>query len=147
MTCSCTPGQAGGDCVIEWTCDHGRTWSKNPGPLSDWVEVCISDCITSKIHNPATGRPDLYIIQADTHILISVEVVDAAFNDPNPLIFGIVEAKTHDLFVVLNGRNKQVRYKLIRQDHTALGNPYQAELVEEWPPTTTGEETDNESRD
>jgi hypothetical protein len=95
----------------------------------------MTDVVMTRIENPVTGKPEIRIDRADAHVLIADEVVEDAFNEPSEMMFGRILLGRDGLdwcddmqmFIVINGRNRQVRYLLTKRrpaDHV-----WEAELV------------------
>jgi hypothetical protein len=107
----------------------------------------MTDVVMTRIENPVTGKPEIRIDRAETHVLIADEVVEDAFNEPSEMLFGrillgrsagaaLARAEPDRLdpagislkmFIVINGRNRQVRYLLTRQ--RPAEHIWEAELV------------------
>jgi hypothetical protein len=95
----------------------------------------IGDCVVTRVENSITGKPELRIDRADTHILITDEMVEQAFNEPSEPMFGRILLDPLRLFVVLNGRNRQVRYLLA--EHRPTEHVWEAALSSPAPRTDT----------
>jgi hypothetical protein len=89
----------------------------------------MTDVIMTRIENPVTGKPEIRIDQADTHVLITDEVVEDAFNEPSEMLFGriLLAGIPLKMFIVINGRNRQVRYLLTKR--RSAEHIWEAELV------------------
>lgn len=73
------------------------------------------DVVVTRIHNPVTGKDDLRIDRADPHILISIELAQEAFDTPTDVIYGETTLTPPALSIVINARNRQLRYVLRAQ--------------------------------
>jgi len=94
-------------------------------------EPVYGDAVFTRVDNAVTGRDDFLVDRADEYILIANDIVLQAFNQPNDTLYGQIGVDlAHDLFIVINGRNRQVRYQLTGQ---RLNQPndlvWEAEIV------------------
>jgi hypothetical protein len=63
--------------------------------------------------NLVTGGWDLRIERADERVLIATEFVEEAFNEPTEQYYGKLALFPLELFVIFDGRNRQVKYRLV----------------------------------
>jgi hypothetical protein len=89
----------------------------------------MTDVVMTRIENSVTGKPEIRIDRAETHILIADGVVEDAFNEPSEMLFGriLLAGIPLKMFIVINGRNRQVRYLLTKQ--RPAEHAWEAELV------------------
>lgn len=80
--------------------------------MTDFGEV-----IMTQINNKVTAKYEIRIDSADPLILISDHIVKDAFNHPCDGLFGCIDITeaAYDLFIIINGCNRSLRYKLTKQ--------------------------------
>ncbi len=76
------------------------------------VDLYTGDLIESRRENLVTGKPEIDILRADPHILVSGDLVQQIFDQPNEMAYTKLILGPLEMYLVLNGRNRQVRYKL-----------------------------------
>jgi len=76
--------------------------------------------------NQVTGYDDIVITQADQYVLIAYGIAAQAFNEPTENLYGYISFEPLQLFVIVNGRNRQVRYFLT---HDRYDGYWEAEKV------------------
>lgn len=88
--------------------------------------ITWGDVITTRVHNPVTGKWEILIDSADPRILIAIDLAREAFDTPTEMFYGETTFTPPALSIVINGRNRQLRYALRAQhDQHSL----EAELV------------------
>ena len=91
------------------------------------VDLYTGDLIESRIENRVTGKPEINILQADPHILISGDLVQQVFDQPNEIAFTRLVLGPLEMYVIFSGRNRQVRYKLV--NYRSNEGIWEADLV------------------
>lgn len=81
------------------------------------------------VHNRVIGRDLIVIDQADEHVLIHNDVAQKVFDHPNQNAWGEILLEPAELFIVINGHNRQVRYKL--NDYNIDERVWAATLVDD----------------
>jgi hypothetical protein len=91
------------------------------------VDRVFGDVVVTSVENRVTGKCDMRIDQADERVLITAEYAKAAFNEPTEQCYGVLASFAPlKLFLVLNGRNRQVKYRLVGMHGEYV---WEAELV------------------
>jgi hypothetical protein len=93
------------------------------------MTTTFGDVVTTQVHNILTRRYEMRIDRADRHILISNDLAQQVFDTGNHNMWGVVTLAPLQLFLVINGRNRQVKYRLDTYRDTE--NVWEAELVDD----------------